>query len=366
MPKHGPWTKGITNAEPASSRSDTALKDAVNMAITEGGSLVAVRAPQLVADGLYRDAVSCGPHLVLFGDATDVLTGGQTVTVPVRANTATLAPTDLVLTADDGVYALDGLPLAVMSPMPGVALTAGPLSAGLYRVALAASHRGLEQPCFDLALPVEDGEGITLTATTDGWMFCSERDGNELYLVAEVTAGQLVTVPTTPSGRAPLHLNKAPMTGGKYAAWHQGRLWTASGQFVFSSDSYSPGVTDPATMYSAWPADVVGLAAGDGGLFVAADRLYRVTSDGVQVVIDDPVLSLSPVDSDQSFVAVTANGLYLVSGESGRADSWVPDGFAVPHMVQGSGAIAGRHPFNGLVVAVDHDGWPAGIQPPTL
>lgn len=365
MPKHGPWIDGITNRSIPQRSSAGSLKDAVNVVPTEEGGLRNTRLPELLQAGSFRSVVVYGHDVVLHGaDSVTILNRGVVTTVPRAANCTIETPAGLLFVDDTGVFDATGADLNVGSSLPQLTIVAGSLEAGIYRVAFAELVAGREQPCFDVALPLVDGEGLRVTAPADGFVFASAANGTELYLVAQVTAGQVVDVPQQVDGRPPLHLNAQPMVGGKHAVLHNGTLVVAYGRFTHASKSYEYGVTDVGVMYAAWPARVTGLASANKWLYVGADRLYRVTSDGVDVMINEPVVAVSRTNKDEAFVVATSGGIYLVEG--GKVSNALSDGFEGPTAAFASMAFADRYPFNGILAAVDHSGWPQGVPPLTL
>jgi len=190
------------------------------------------------------------------------------------------------------------------NPKPTLSATGGGLSAGTYQVALTyVRANGLESgSSVAQQISVGDMAGITLSnlpssadpEVTTLRVYASTPDGEVEYLVREVVNGTTSLIITSvSSGMMPLpsfNRHVAP-TGHITKIYHQ-RAFIAEFNTLWYSDPYSYNWFDYHKNFMVFPSRIRALMPVEGGLWVAADRLYYLIGkdvDSMRMEMKEPV-----------------------------------------------------------------------------
>lgn len=112
-------------------------------------------------------------------------------------------------------------------------------------------------------------------------IYMSPTNGDQLFRAMVLTAASTsVSFPVLPAlvGRA-LTVNLAPMPAGRIVRWHMGRLFVASGNFLYYSEPFAPHLRNPAKGYIPFTSPVTMMEPTEDGFYVAAGKTYWVAGD---------------------------------------------------------------------------------------
>ena len=179
---------------------------------------------------------------------------------------------------------------------PSVALTSGSLRAGTYLFCITHvrddGHESGASPLRSLDVPENGGFTLTFSAAPAGVMkqriYISECGGELPYLAATLTASSTaLTYKMQPVLGIPVrtrHLGPPP--AGQALGYFNGRLYVASGQFLWYSLPYEYELFDLASGYLAFTSQVKTIAPVSDGLFVGSENetVFLAGSDPAEFV----------------------------------------------------------------------------------
>ena len=343
-----PMTGGMANRRSKFSLPTTHVHDAQNVLFSATGSYS--RMPgitQVISDAGAHSITEAGGGWFYAVGAQLKFIDGNRVTHSVSSGLIPGAP---VAVADTpaGVYVSDGVNRVVVRDLivapwlpiepvsaPICATTTGGLPAGEYLVAYTISDAwGAESapsPISSVCLP-SDGMGIAVSGLPNGSLSAGERltvyvstgAGAQLFAYSTPTAASEL-VSTFPVGQ-PLENQYAQMLPpGQILIHFNGRLFSASGQFIAHSAPYRLGEYNPAQDYVLLPADVTVVTDVADGLFVGADKLYFWQNAGTEnatmrVVSDAKCVSGTAVAAPDDSVLVMSDRGVLRLGDNGRVE----------------------------------------------
>lgn len=307
----GPFPYGANNLAPETSVPSRALREAVNVKLSDDGKISRREGYQLIEplEGATsvvgvgtRGFVNAGTDLYAF----EVIDRTVAALTPIHSGlrpgaklTAVLIEPDLFLS--DGEENLRIAPDNTISPWavpqaspPGVAaiLTGGGMQPGRYRLALTCRMpTGEEGPASEpLELELQQGEypQISLPPAPVGVsryaLYMTKPNGTELLLVGVVPVNAVnVSVSSPRLGRPCPSEFLYPMPPADFALYFRSRLWVAKGAVLTASEPFQYGLCQPDFSSMPFSEDITGLgAAGEsgGGFFVGQkSKVYYVRGD---------------------------------------------------------------------------------------
>ena len=217
---------------------------------------------------------------------------------------------DLIFFTGEGVNGVisgeDVLPWGISEPNPKPILsaTAGGMSAGVYQVALTyVRSDGLESGSgLSQTITLPDASGIVLSnipssldpSVTDVRIYVSTPDGETLYLYKDIPNGTTTfIVASITTAILPLvSFNKYPAPKGQIVKFAHNRAFVAEGNTLWFSDPYSYHWFDLHTNYFSFNEPIKGIMPVEGGIWVAADKLYYLIgkdTDKMRMEMKEPV-----------------------------------------------------------------------------
>lgn len=245
------------------------------------------------------------------------------------------------------------------SGQPLLSSATGSLTAGRYLIAIThVFDDGRESSTGKAALiTLSAAGGITLSSIPQGdatvdyvRIYISPPDGEMLYLVAQIAAGvTTTTIASMPSLTTPLRTQfLLGPPDADLMAHESGRIYVASGKWLFWSKPFTYHLFDQNSDYVGFPDKITMLGATRDGLFVCADKTYWFPlPDLVEVpqavpLTDDVSIQGEAVEIDGKDIGeglegrhllwLGQNGLYLGSpggklrNLTNRRIAFVPDG----------------------------------------
>lgn len=156
-------------------------------------------------------------------------------------------------------------------------------------------------------------------------VYATEPDGSIYYLQGSYASGRTLTLgPTNAGGKMLMDQHVAAPPPGEFMAEVAGVLIVGAGNYVFHTLPMSPHHVDLESGFLQYPEPLGGLVAGVAGLYVSADKCYKI--DGVgqadirqRIVFDYPAIRGSMANTpDGMAVWVTEYGMAAeVSDERG-------------------------------------------------
>lgn len=161
------------------------------------------------------------------------------------------------------------------NPPPTVAVSAdGALPAGYYMLAFAAVSATGEQsaPTDPVQVQVPANGRISISGISGQTaIFISPHNGDVLFH-ARTTAAASTDFPVTPDQSASMSLARTrPMPAGQIVRWFNGSLLVASGNMLFISEPYAPGLYDPTRGYVPLPNRIAVVEPVESGVFVCEE-----------------------------------------------------------------------------------------------
>jgi hypothetical protein len=201
-------------------------------------------------------------------------------------------------------------PAAVPTPqMPTATVsTGGALKSGLYSFTVTfQSAEGEESGApFPVQLTVPEGGTITFTNIAQSIyqtnIYLTPLNGDEYYLAASVPMG--VTSYTVSNrqafGRLCKNIGLIPMPPGQIIRILNGRIFVASGNILYYSETYSP-LYNPQRNYVPFPNRITLVEDVNNGLYICADQTYWVKGDILDAELN-PVLPYGAVEGTGGYI----------------------------------------------------------------
>jgi hypothetical protein len=188
---------------------------------------------------------------------------------------------------EDGLDRAWGLPPPVAQPTLTAGGPGGQLAPGRYQVAITFVTADGEESGTPLAAQVDvtaDSGVITLTgfpATPAGAskrrIYCSHVNGEGLYWVTDIPTVYSMYQITKVSNVATLMLrtqNCIAPPAGSLLEYHNGRIYIASGNVLWSTEPLRYGCVNPASGFTLFSQPISVVQAVSDGLYVCADKTY--------------------------------------------------------------------------------------------
>lgn len=212
----------------------------------------------------------------------------------------------------------------------------GTLCCGSYKVTVTAQaadgeESGARVTQVDL---LEDNTGISVQVPASPFsdvvqfnVYMSETDGETLYRSTTITSsGGTAVITSIPAGRRCETVGLERLPAGSSVAFYNGRFFVASGKYVYHSQPLRYGLYDPSTDFFQYPANVDLLACTEGGLFISADKTYRVRGESDQTLQQSAVFDYGAPSGRPEYVQ--AEDLNI--DQTGLAAAWLSDeGFVI-------------------------------------
>jgi len=229
----------------------------------------------------------------------------------------------------DGTSSFWGLPLP---PSPEVTvIMSGGLHAGTYQIAMTAVVDGIESGSnTPTVVQVAKGGGVEVSvptgATFNIYMTPSNGTSSELRYVATAQSGAISKIGTGTLGRHLRGLLAHRPRPGQAMASYQGRLFVASGSFVWFTEAMAPHLLLPEFGYFKFDSAVLMIGVSENGLYIGTrDSIRFLAGNSPEQMSVRFVSSVGSASSAISLspVSFTDNGPVL-----GRQCAWVSsDGY---------------------------------------
>ncbi|MDR3158997.1 MAG: hypothetical protein LBU11_08345 [Zoogloeaceae bacterium] len=345
----GPFL-GVNNRNPdtqlGSEDTRAWLKRAVNVDVTNAGALkrrmgyrralAATDAHSLWSDGERAFYVDGRTLCRLEGDARSPRS------VVARAGLALGKPMSFASFGED-IYYSNGAQLGRLeagsedAPVwperlawePEIRVTAdGALGKGLYQVMCTrADEAGRESvPCRANQAVVPEKGKITLTLLEAARVYLTPANGDEFYSHGLFPAGAVEIALAQDGGGRCFTRRLAPMPPGEIVRAAFGRLLIASGNTLFFSEPYLPGLYDPARGSIRFSRQITLLEPCGDGIYISADQTRWLSGDiaadaALRVVHPLPAYARSGQHLPDTEEVVWYSDLGLVKGDaSGKAE----------------------------------------------
>jgi hypothetical protein len=208
-------------------------------------------------------------------------------------------------------------------PNPGIESIFGNLTAGDYQIAMTWRRDDGEESGAGMAekITLGDNGGLRITWTppadpgiTDACLYLTEPNGEQLYRVfvapaangnADITSAQLALPLNTQ------WLDQPP--AGQCLAYHRGRIYIASGAFLYATTALGYGLCDLRDYLAVDDTTIRFLASVEHGLFVGTESaVYFLAGDKLEdlaltVAVDAPAVARSAVNAEGVIVTGDAN-----------------------------------------------------------
>lgn len=365
------WSKGANNVAAASRLPEGFARDMLNLYPAGGRLTLRPGTEAVYAGGDVRGLFSVRGQLVCVdgGNLVDALTGTTLASVPPRG-----AVSGAVLNSE--LYLSVGSEQGVYSPLTGYRSwgvptpTTNGVSTGtdLTR-SLEARRRGTALRRYTVTFVDSSGvEGgalpgsalggrVQLPAPPDGMkvrLYTTEPDGSVYYMQGEYADSQTVSIGGTNAGGRQLHtMFMGPPPPAEFMAVSGGCLVLADANFVYHTPPMNPHLVDPEGGVFMYPEPVTALCAGLGGLYLSADKCYKLTGIGSDTVRQTVVLEYPAIPNtmttlpDGAAAWVTEYGAALeVVGD--RGDTTVVEPTKQTHVLGKPDGVAGG--------SVEHNG----------
>lgn len=328
------------------------LAAAVNVDIDDSGQLSRRAGTVLKLAGAAHSLWSNGDRCLFAQADRLLLLRADFTTATIAAGLAADQPISYASVADN-IYWSNGThsgaligtksgPWGMQVPaVPGVAPIAGSLTAGAYQVVMTWRRDTGEESGTGIAASVTltDSGGVRVTwdvptdpGIVDALIYLTEPNGSTLYQAlvapaangtADITSAQLSLPCNTQWLEAP--------PAGQCLAYHRGRIYIASGAFLYATTPLGYGLCDLRDYLAVDSSTIRFLAGVEHGLFVGTEKaVYFLAGDQLEelaltVAVDAPAIARSAVNAegvivtgDQAMtgqqVAVFATGLGIYVG----------------------------------------------------
>lgn len=277
------------------------VRHAVNVDITETGGFTRRKGTTKVYGGADCHSLWTGSNHTYFVDydtlyridkigATVDKTAMVTVS-PGKRVSYTDTPIGVICSDGSSLWNLtDGSLAGVESPRSTPKLTAsatGSLTGGMYQVTVSfVAPNGEESGALaPVSIEVPDNGAITLSqipqsAGLSTCVYLTSVNGDNLFR-HELTTSTTLTLSVAPNPGAvrcqTMLLTRMPP--GQIVAYLNGRLFVASGQYLFYSEPYGVHLFDPSKNYIPFTENVTMVEPCQNGLYVSADQTYWVAGD---------------------------------------------------------------------------------------
>ena len=279
---------GANNIAKPERLPEGAVADAVNFDFTVGGKAELRTGFTRIRDGEMRALFALGDSLVIAdGDRLVHLKDGYEQ-VLATLGSGPVAGIEhagrLYLNTLSESLVLDGSSVrdwGVQRPAFDVALGAGSLSAGLYKVAVTTLVDGVESGVVPMVISAPDGASIHVTLPAQGHntVYCSAPNGLTLYRQAVALGSYRITSVDDDSERLETAgLDRFPFCESLES--HKGYVVGSQGRLLFYTEPMRPHLHNPETGYLQFPAPITLIASVNEGLYVCADKTYFVAGLG--------------------------------------------------------------------------------------
>lgn len=316
------WSGGINNLAPPNRLPEGFVRDLLNLDPV-GGNVEMRTGYELVLPGTGCRALMSLGSKILYVDGTDLIeldvltnatrilrtvAGAGGVASCVFNNELFISTVNETLRYDGRAVREWGVPDVTVQPY--VTITNQKAGRRLY-AATFTNAQGEEGGTAAAASVPEGVYSFVLPAPPAGGkvnIYVSALNGQTLYLQGSYTAGGAVTVnrPVDDTrALATMHMRK-PLPAAHLAS-ADGVILSASGSTVFVTAPLIPHLTAPLENFFQFPTDVGLLLAGDQGVYVSADKVYRLSG----VDTNEP-----RQDTAADYPAVPGTGTILPDGRA--------------------------------------------------
>lgn len=363
----GPFPIGVDNTHNDFDISKNALRDAVNVEITDAGVVRRAKGFRKLFDlaGTRRLFKLSGK---VYAIASGTIYALESTPRAVLTISSIAAP--LVIVEDDRAYIHDGFTGYILTasgvsawgvqPVAGLpavsAISGGSLFSGNRRFAVTRLDAdGRESGATQFGSFTSNG-GVRFSGLPTGdtiAVYMTYVDGEELYRVGTTTTGSLdvLAEPTGPLLRTEWCL---PPMWGQAGCFHNGRLLIAQGGVVAYSKPFADHLFATDEDFLFYTSDVTMVASVDAGVFISADRTYIIKGLGTdamqqEIISDYPVYpgSLSTGD-DGMLYWLTKEGVFA-GDKDGSVKKVSSDTFAMPDFEETPTAVLRKDGINGIM-----------------
>lgn len=285
------WEKGANNKAENGRIPEGFVRHLLNLDAMPGGSLSQRVGSEKVMDASdLRLGVALGESIV-FVDGSQVGIFHSEISAPQILGSIS-ATGDLAGVQFNGQVYISGIQnsvrtdgtnvkkWAVQNPAFSVAIVAGNLAPGLYKVAVTAFGDDNEESGTDaVSIQIAEGEAIQVTCSDarPKKLYVSFANGEALYSQGYMYGtGQVVHSVTDDKERLVTDGLK-PFPNCSMLTTHHGVIVGATNNIVIISLPFIPHLYDPKIGFFQFPAPVDVLVAVDGGVFVVADKTYFIS-----------------------------------------------------------------------------------------
>lgn len=393
----GPWRRGANNLSAEHSAPPGSFRDAENVVVADDGKISRVEGFEKAIEAPDAHSVFAAPPRLFFVSqgvlyACEEQSDGL-LSIPMPAIEGVSDQPLAYCMIQPNIFVSDGsetwriAPTNAASPwslpppsQPAASIVAGTLPVGRYLVATAYraadGSEGPTSPTTLVTLTEVGGIEVHLPAPAPGasrvLIFVTKPNGTELlHFNSVVPAASTVVITKQRLGRPPACEDLSPMPPGRFAAYFNGRLLVASGDFVRWSEPHQYGYTDEAYNYAAFDNEVTGLGVvGEttNGFFVGQqNRVYFMRGENPSEARLEEVYPAGMVPGTLTHVPgarlpleapptvpvpawLSTNGVFCVGTQDGSVIPLSETSFAAAVGTEGAAAFVQRAGVNRLVV----------------
>jgi len=305
---------GLNNVSRPERTDPKYLKEALNIDIDKTGGIQKRLGYSLLESGSFHSLWSEGVNSFAVKDDNLVRINPDLTTTLLKSGIYSKLSFDerdglVYFTGETANGVIDGnsvIPWGIEepNPKPTLSVTGGGLSAGVYQVAMTyIRSNGLESgSSVAQQLLVGDMAGIALTnlpvssdpEVVNIRIYVSTADGEVLYLYRDLPNGTTSTIITSvSSAMMPLpSFNRHVAPKGSIVKIYHQRAFVADSNILWYSDPFSYNWFDYHKSYFVFPAPIRALMPVEGGLWVAADKLYYLIgkdAESMRMEMKEPV-----------------------------------------------------------------------------
>ena len=384
-----PFPLGMNNVQKESKLPDGSLRSAINVDVTDDGSVR--RRPKFSKVYAGVNISSLYKRLFVENGELKYLNEDNTAIV---VNTD-IGSSDVSYTMlNGGIYYTDGVkvfgpthePLGLEKPTNfNISNATGSLVSGKYQVSICYINLAtgeLSGSMNPVLIEVSSG-GIQVSnisipkgnyATN---IYLSDTNGSDLYFHSTLVKGvtQLLVSSAKQNKHVIQTLNMSVLSGGDIIRAYNGRLYVANGNVLYYSQAQRYGLSKPGSDFYLFAEPITTLEIVDNGIYVVADKTYFIGGADPQDATLREVSNLTSIAGtgitlDASYFNLEYNGKVafwfsnqggVIGLPSGVIKEFSKDRLAVPNdLTKGSTTYIEDNGIHKLITAMDLDG--SGIK----
>lgn len=302
------WPQGLNTILRPESLPTDALRRCVNFDIDDVGKLSLRQGSSKIYNGsIQKGSLWSGSEYTFFVEGgnlkrllrrVDDTVGSQVIRIGIGARAVHYLELNNRVYYTNGIITgvldndLQDLPWGLASPgtQPNLAQGNGDLFAGTYQVSVTFLQSNGEESGTPLSAQIKlttDNSSIVLTdfppppaGAVETRIYCSHRDGEGLYRIAEVNPLTLSYEIEVVSNVTSIMLQTQfgmPPPAGDLLEYHNGRIYIANDNIVWFTEALRYNLVKPMKGFIMFPKRVTVMKAVDDGIYICSDKTYWIS-----------------------------------------------------------------------------------------